>query len=133
MPAEEFLPVAGPRRLPPGKIRKCDLAPEFEIPGIASKHRSGSFIHVGDDEWRGAEPGCSKRPFDVGRDGEPPPSPGMVGDLQARDLDRILDRDILCEFELNAIRGVLESAVALAVPSAIRRAGLANGKGRRAP
>ena len=39
----------------------------------------------------------------------------MIGDLQPRDLYRIVDRHILQEFERDAVRGMFEAAVALAV------------------
>jgi hypothetical protein len=40
-------------------------------------------------------------------------------DLESRDLDRVIEGDVLNEIEFDSMSGVLEPAVSLAVPSDI--------------
>ena len=57
----------------------------------------------------------AEHPFGIRRDRQPPGAAGAILDLRARDLDRIVDRHELEEFERDPVRGVLEAAVALTV------------------
>ena len=57
----------------------------------------------------------------------------MVRDLQPGYLDRIVDRDVLQEFERDAMRDMVESAVTLTVSSNIRRVLLADWEGSGTP
>ena len=84
-------------------------------------------------ERRGRAARRAEHPFDIGRDRKPPRPRRRVADRQARDLDRIIERHVLEEIERDAVRGVLEPAVALAVPGDIGRGLVTDRQGRRSP
>ena len=81
---------------------------------------------------RGAA-GRAEHPLDIGGNGKTPRPSGQICDLEPGYLYRIVDRHVLQELERNAVRDVLEPAVALAVPRDIGRAFLANRERRRSP
>ena len=58
---------------------------------------------------------------------------GGVAERQARNLDRVLERHIQQQVERDAVRLVLEPAVARPVTSAVERAKVVNRRRRRAP
>ena len=59
--------------------------------------------------------------------------PRLIADLQPGNLDRVFERHVLQQLERDAVRGVLETAVALAVPNDIGRGLLANRQRGGAP
>src|SRR5207247_2778249 len=77
--------------------------------------------------------GGARHPRDVRRDREAPGAAGAVLDHEAQDLDRVVGRDELEQVERDPVRGVLETAVALAVADDVRPRLLADREDRRAP
>ena len=121
VPAQELPPVAGPASLPSGQIGKRHPGAEGCVPGIAGQQRTGFGLDLGRDERRGCPPRRTQHPFDIGRDRKPPRPRRGVADRQARDLDRIEERNVLQEIERDTARLMLEPAVSLAVPDDIGR------------
>ena len=133
VPPEEFRPVAGPALLPPAEIGEGDPRSEFGPPGVAGQHRAAIRIDLGHHiRARGAARG-PQDPFHIARHRQPPMPLRLVADRQPGDLDRILEGHVLQKLERNAVGGMLEAAIALAMPGDIGRGLLADGERRRAP
>ncbi len=66
-------------------------------------------------------------------DRELPGFGAAIDDGETRDLDRTLERHELKKIQRDAVRGMLESAVAEAMADDIGRGRLANGQGGRGP
>ena len=58
---------------------------------------------------------------------------GSIADLEPRDLDRVFERNVHQQIERNAARLVLEAAVSLAMPGAVRCARIPGRRNGRAP
>ncbi len=126
MPAQKLATIAGPLRLPAVQIRKGHARAKRCVPRIASEHRAGFCIDFRDDERRSCAAGRAEHPFDIGGNGEPPLTPLRIANLQPADFDGIVQRHVDQQFERYAACVVLETAVALTVPHAIRRTPLAH-------
>ena len=131
--ADELLPVAGPVGLAPGKIGERDARSERRIPWIAREHRAGVGIDLGRHERRGGTARRTEHPFDISGHRQVPHAARCVAQRQARDLDRIAERNVLQQFGGDAVRGMLEPAVAPAVPRHIGGGVVADRQRRRTP
>ena len=130
VPPEEFRAVARPSLLPPAEIGEGDPRPEFGTPGVARQHDAAFRIDLGHHiRARGPARG-PQDPFHIARHRQPPMALRIVADRQPGDLDRILQGDVLQELERDAVGGMLEAAIALAVAGDIGRGLLADGERR---
>ena len=109
-------------RLAPAESRQRPRAPPNSVlqgfrASIASVSGSISVTTKGAEALaRSAE-----HPLDVRGDRETPRSARVILDRQPRNLDRVVERHKLQELERDPVRGVLETAVALAVAGDIGR------------
>ena len=131
--SEKLGSVTGPGDLASGEVGESDATAELGAPMVPRQHRSGFGIDRRCDERSRAGAGSSQHPFHVGGDRKPAGSPRMIADLQPGDLDRVLERYVLQKFERDAVRSMLETAVALAMPDDIGRGLFANRQRRGTP
>src|SRR5690606_27404444 len=103
-----------------------------DAPRIAGEYRARRGVDLRRDERRGGAARGPEHPFGVSGDGEGTRTPRTVPQRQARNLDRIGQRHELQQLERDAVRLVLEAAVAEAVPGDVGPA-VADGLRRRAP
>src|SRR5690606_13760752 len=82
--------------------------PEVAVPRVAGHERSGGLIASRDDLSGRDGPGHSEHPLDVGGDGQSPATAAQVTDTKTGDLERIVERDRLVEFQRDPPGGVLE-------------------------
>ena len=131
--ADELPPVACPVRLAPGEIGEGDARSEGGVPWIAREHRAGVGIDLGRHERRGGRARRTQHPFHVGGHRQVPGAARGVAQRQARDLDRIVERHVLQKIGGDAVRRMLEPAVAPAMPRHIGGGVVADRQRRRAP
>ena len=115
MAADESGAIAGMRCLSPAQVHESRALAEFRTPGIACEQRAGCLVQRGHDERRRLRAVRAQRPLHEGGDRQPALAPGTVAQAQARDLDAVGDRHVLQQFQFDAVRPVLEAAVALPV------------------
>ena len=130
---QEFRAVGRPGRLPPAQIGKGHASPEIEAPRVAGEHGACVHIDLGHDERGRRAPGGAEDPLHVRRHRQPPAASRRIREGESRDLDGILERHELHEVERDAVRVMLEPAVALAVPRHVCLALLSDRERRRAP
>src|SRR6266496_6665732 len=97
------------------EIGKRYAAAKVAGPRVAGRHGLRIRVDLGHDERRGGASGYPEHPLDIGGHGQAPPPARIVPHCQAGHLDRIPERHELQKLERDAVRGVLEAAVALAV------------------
>ena len=131
--ADKFDTVAGPAGLLAVHVHERDAGAELFVPRIAREKGAGFGIERCDDKWLRAGPVLPQHPFDIGGDGETAFAQRLVRQFEARDLDGIADRHELQQVECNAVRGIFETAVTLAVVNGVGRVFFADRQGCGTP
>ena len=131
--AQEFRAISGPCGLVTAEVREGDAIAELRIPGVLGEERPRGQVDLGDDERRAHVAREAEHPLDVCGHGETAGLAGPVLDREPRDLHRVLDRHELQEVEGDAVRRMLESAVALTMPNDVGRGVLPDRKRGRTP
>ncbi len=124
---------AGPRNLPPGKIRKRYAAAELDTPGVPREHRASFRIDLGDHERSRCAAGSTEYPLHVCSDRQTPGPSGEIANFQSRNLDRIIQGNKLLEQQRDRMRTIFETAITLAMPDYVRGRLLANRQGGGTP
>src|SRR5689334_23306485 len=130
--AEELAPIAGPLVLAAAEVHERD-AGKRAVPRIARGERARFRLEVGDDVRRARHPRRRQHPFRVGGDREIARARRLVADHQARELDRVVGRHRERELERDAVRALLEAAVAQAMRAGVIRLLVTDRRRRRAP
>src|SRR5439155_16586766 len=112
--------VARAGSLPPGKIRKGDAAAEFAAPRAPRKERSRLRIDFRDDVRGRSAARAAEHPLGIGGYREATGAAGIILQNEPRDLYRVFGRHELNQLKQDAVRAMLEAAVALAVARHIR-------------
>src|SRR5205085_3004664 len=111
--AEELAAVACPRGLLAAEVGKSDAAAERRVPRIAREHHARIRVDFRRDELRRSVARSSEHPFDVSGDRKPAGLRRVIADLEAGDLDRIMQRHELHELDADIVRNVFEATVTL--------------------
>ena len=131
--ADELAAIARQLRLRAAHVGEGDARAESHIPGIAREDRAGFGILLGFDERERSGSRRAEHPLDESGDAEMARAVRFIGQSKARYLDRSFEGHELKEVGGDAVRGMLEAAVAAAVTCDIGRLGVADRKRRRAP
>src|SRR5690349_6428770 len=113
---DELRAIRGPRRLQAAEVCECDPSGEIGVPETAREDRARCLVEAGHDERRG-RPGESERPLYVSGDRDPPTPIRAVLYEEMRNFDGIFRRHELDDLKPDAVRRVLEAAVASTVAS----------------
>ncbi len=89
--------------------------PKAVLHGLRANIAPVAGVDLGDDERRRGGARRAEHPLDVGGHRQPARPAAAVAERQARDLDGVVERHELQQVERDAVRLVLEAAVALAV------------------
>src|SRR5438067_2329762 len=133
VPAEHFRAVTGPCRLASSEVGERHAIREVDVPWVARQEGARVIVERGDDEGCGGATRDAEDPLGICRDGETARAGGSVLDPQPRDLHRVVPRHELQEVERDAVRGMLEAAVALPMPHDVGPGLLADREQRRSP
>jgi hypothetical protein len=72
---------------------------KFFIAGIASQNCAGAGVYLRHNERRCGFAAGAKHPFDIGRNAKNSGPAGLIGNLQARDFNRIINRHKLYQVQ----------------------------------
>ena len=131
--ADEFAPIASPAGLSAAQIGEGDARSEARIPAVAGEHRAGGGVDFGRNKRQGRGTRRAENPFDIGCNAEPTRPARAIGQHEARNLDRIVDRHVLQQIRCNLMRDMFEAGVSAAVAGDISRGRVANRQRRRSP
>src|SRR5271166_3398536 len=130
---KELGSVTRPRILSSTEIQESNSSSKLSTPCAACKQNIRIRIEFRDDMRSAAAARTPQHPFRKRSHGEAARTRRMVLQNQARDLNRVIDRNELEELRQNSLRPIAEPAIALAVPCQIRGSFIASRQHRRAP
>ena len=130
---DELATIAGPVGLSAAEIGESDARSEAHAPGIAGEDRPRDGVELRGNKRQRGRTRRAENPFDIGRHAEPARPARLIGQHEARNLDRSVDRRVLHEIGRDLVRDMLESAVSASVAGHVCRRGVSDGKRRRTP
>ncbi len=115
------------------QVGERDPVCELPVPRVAREQRSGDGVELGDHVGRRSAPRDSEHPLGIGRHREAPLAARLILEVRRESLMESRTGTSCRSVEGDAVRGVLEAAVALAVPDDVGPGLLANRQERRPP
>ena len=131
--AYELAAIARPIALGTSHVGKSDPRAEAQTRRIAREDRVCRGVALGFDKCERGGSRCAEHPLDIGGHAEMTGEVRFVRQPEARYLYRSFDRHVLKKIGGDAMRAVLEAAVAQAMTGDIDSREVANGNRCRAP